>query len=105
MDHNVVHTMINQIRADGVVPIHRERDLQFGSDTIYACHQDRLAHPGEIRREKSSKAAHLSKNLRPVSAFNARLNAALDQIAEINIYAGGCVGFCFFIRRSTPARA
>ena len=35
-DRDVVHTMIHQVRADGIVTIHLERDLQFRSYAIDA---------------------------------------------------------------------
>ena len=50
-DRDIVHAMIHQIGADGVVLVHRECDFQFCADAIDARDQDRFAHSGKVWHE------------------------------------------------------
>ena len=61
---DVVDAMVDEIGADRVVPIHGERDLQFGPDAIDARDQDRLAHAGKIRRETNRRSRRSCPALR-----------------------------------------
>ena len=92
---DVVDAMVNQIRADGVMPVHREGDLQFGADAIDARDQDRLAHSGKVRREQAAEAADFPEHFRAVRALHARLDFALNQVAEIDVDPGARVAFFF----------
>ena len=94
-DGNVVDAMVNQIRADGVVLVHRECDFQFCADTIDTCNQNRFAHSRKVRREQAAKAADFSEDLKPVRLSNKRLNSSLKLIAEIDIHARSRVRFLF----------
>ncbi len=96
---DVVDAVVYEVGADRVVAIHRERDLQLGADAIHARDQHRLAHAGEVRGEEPAEAADFPEHLRAMRAFHARLDALLDEIAEVNIYARSRVGLCIFVRR------
>jgi hypothetical protein len=87
-DRYVVDAMINEVRTDGVMPVHGESDLQFRADAIYARDQHRIAHSREVWREQSAEPADLAQDLRTVRAFDARLDAPLDQVAEIDVDSG-----------------
>ena len=64
-DRDVVDAMVDEIGADGVVPVHGEGDLQLRADAIDARDQHRLAHAGKVRREQPAEAADLAENFRP----------------------------------------
>src|SRR5438132_12506712 len=48
---DVVHAVIHQIGADGVMFVQRKRNFQLGAHAIDARNQDRLPHVGEIWAE------------------------------------------------------
>ena len=85
--------MVHQIGADGVVSVEREGDFQFRPDAVHARDQHRLAHAGKIRREQTAEAADFAEHFRPVRALHARLDALLDEVAEIDVDSGARVGF------------
>src|SRR6266576_7296894 len=91
--------MIHQVGPDGVVPIHGERDFHFGPYAIDARDQDRILQAAKIRPEQSTEPADFSEHLRPIGLPNESLEAALQPISKINIYARARVGFlCLFCR-------
>src|SRR5205823_12696939 len=94
-DRDVIDAMIHQVGPDGIVAIHRERHLQFRSYSIHARHQDGLAHSRKVRREKSAEAADLSQHFWSMRGSDTRLNAAFNEVAEINIHAGARVSLFF----------
>src|SRR3712207_8819374 len=82
------------------MPAHGEGDLQLRADAIDAGDQHRVAQALEVGGEETAEAADLAEHLGPMSALYPRLDAALDQIAEININARLRVGlFLLFVRR------
>ena len=95
---DVVHAMVHEIGADGVVPIQRKRDLQFRADAIHARHEHRLAHSGEVRREEAAESTDFPEHFGTVRALYARLDAALDQVAQINVHSGASVSLSLSCR-------
>ena len=64
-DHgDVVHAMVDEVLADGVVPVERDGELELGADAVDAADEHRLAHPLEIRPEEPAEAARLAEHLR-----------------------------------------
>ena len=95
---DVVHAVIHEIGTHGVVPVHGEGDLQLRADAIHARDQDRLAHPGKVRREETAESADFPENLGTMRALDARLNPPFDEIAQVHVDPGEGVGFPdFFI--------
>ena len=92
-DGDVVDAVVDEIGANGVVAVHREGDFQFGADAIDARDQNRLAHPGKIRREKPAETADLAEHFRTMGLPNELVDAALQPIAQIDIHSGTGVGF------------
>src|SRR5437762_4713254 len=107
--------MIHHVSADRVMLVHRERDFQLRANAIDARDQNGIAHCAEVRAKQTAEAADFSEHVRPVRLLNERLNAALEFVAKIDIYARRSVGrsfschversrdisYCFFGRRLT----
>src|SRR5207245_1110907 len=92
---NVIHAMIDEIGANGVVLVQRECDLQFRADAINARDQNWIVHLSEIRAKQPAESADFIQHLRPVGLPNEALDAALESIAKIDIYARRCISlFC-----------
>ncbi len=90
--------MIHQVGTDGVVPIHGERDFHFGPYAIDARNQNWIAQAAKVRAKQTAKAADFSQDPGSVRLPNERLNAALEFVAKIDIYARRSVGLCFSTR-------
>src|SRR5438477_2419399 len=87
--------MIHHVGADRVVLVHRERDFQLRANAIDTRDKNGIAHCAEVRAKQTAKAADFSEHVRPVRLLNERLNAALEFVAKIDIYARRSVGLCF----------
>src|SRR5262245_28781452 len=61
LNQNVVHTMIDEIAADGVVYPSRKRDLEFGADAIGRSDEHRLRETGKCAVKHSTKASDFRK--------------------------------------------
>ena len=92
---DVVHAMVHQIRADGVVPVKREGELELGADAVHGRHEDRLAIFFHVQREQAAEAADLAEHLAALRAGEQLRQRGLDAIAQINVHAGGGVSFLF----------
>src|SRR5262249_32246041 len=92
-DGDVVYAMIYEIRTNGVVFVHRERDFQLRADAIDARDQHRLAYSGKTRAKWPPNPANLPEHLRAISLPNERANAALEYIAKIDINARADIPF------------
>ncbi len=90
---DVVHAMIDQICADGVMLLERKRDLQFRSNAINAGDQYWLTHPGKLRSKETTESANFSKDFSSVRAFDAGLDIPFHSIAEVNVDSGARVSF------------
>ena len=98
---NVVHTMIDEVLADGVVPIHRESDLQFGADAIDARNEHRLPVFLRVEREQTAEAAHFAEHFTAPGGSQQMRQSGLDAIAQVDIDARAGVSFLF--HRQNPA--
>ena len=96
---DVIYTMIDQVSADRVVLIHRERDFHFRPHTIHAGDQHRIAQPGKVCPKQSPEPANLPENLRPVGLPNESWKVALKPIPKIDINARRRVGFFRSLKR------
>src|SRR5262249_52153627 len=88
---DVVHAMIYQIGADGVVLVQCERDLEFRPDAIGARDENWIVHSGKIRAKQTAKAADFSENLRAVRLADERLDSPFQLVAKIDIDPGARV--------------
>jgi hypothetical protein len=78
---DVVDAVIDEIRSDRVVSVHRESDLQFRPDPVDAAHQHRLAHPEKIRRKEAAETSNLSQHFRAVRLPDELVDSPLQTIA------------------------
>ena len=87
--------MIHQVGPDGVVPIRGERDFHFSAYAIDARDQNWIVQAAKIRSEQSTKPADFSEHLWPMGLPNESLEAVLEPISKINIYARARISFFF----------
>ena len=92
---DVVDAMVHEVRADGVVLVHREGDLQLRAHAVHAADEDRLAIFLEVELKEAAEAADLAENFAAMRAGEQLRERGFDFVAEININAGGGVGFLF----------
>ena len=102
---DVVHAMVHEIRADGVVLVQREGELQLRADAVHGRHEDRLAIFFHVQREQAAEAADLAEHLAAMRAGEQLRQRGLDAIAQINVHASGGVSFLFHAAESKPRNA
>ena len=90
---DVVDAMVHEIRADGVVLVLLEGDLELGADAVHGRDEDRLAIFFHVQREESAEAADLAEHLAAMRAGEQLRQRGFDSIPKINIHAGGGVSF------------
>ena len=87
--------MIDEVLADGVVPIHREGDLQLGPDAVDARDEDRLpVFPG-VEREQAAEPAHFAQHLATARGSEQSRKSCFGSVPKIDVHPGGGVGFVF----------
>ena len=67
-------------------------DWTASAETEEALMQKVVAHAAEVWAEEAAEAADAGKDFGTVRAFDHRLDAALDAIAEVHVHPGGSVG-------------
>jgi len=77
--------MIDEISADGAMPIHRKRDLQLRSNPINAGNKNRFPHSRKIRSEQPAEPAYLAQHLGPMRLPDESVDLALQSVAKINV--------------------
>ena len=92
---DVVDAMVHEVRADGVVPVHREGDFELGADAVHGRYEDRLAIFFHVQREQAAEAADLAEHLAAMRGGEQLRQGGFDLVAEINVNAGGGVSFLF----------
>ena len=105
---DVVHAMVHEVRADSVVLVLLEGDLELGADAVHRRDEDRLAIFFHVQREQAAEAADLAEHLAAMRAGEQLRQRGFDFVAEINVNAGGGVGFLFHarkVKRQTAKRA
>ena len=96
---DVVHAMVHEVRADGVVLVQREGDFELGADAVHGRDEDRLAIFFHVQREQAAEAADLAEHLAAMRAGEQLRQRGFDFIAEINVHASGGVSFLLHARR------
>ena len=94
--------MVHEVRADGVMPVEREGELELGADAVHGRHEDRLAIFFHVQREQAAEAADLAEHLAAMRAGEQLRQRGLDAIAQINVHAGGGVSFLFHAAEIKP---
>jgi hypothetical protein len=99
---DVVDAMVHEVRADGVVPVQREGELELGADAVHGGDEDRLAIFFHVQREQAAEAADLAEHLAAMRAGEQLRQGGFDFISEINVHAGGGVSFLFHAAEIKP---
>ena len=92
---DVVDAMVHEVRADGVVLVHREGDFELGADAVHGRHEHRLAIFLQVEREQAAEAADLAEHLAAMRGGEQLRQRGFDLVAQINVHAGGGVSFLF----------
>src|SRR5947209_3480858 len=87
LNGNVVHAMVGKVAAYGMVQPHYEGDFQFGSHTIHAGNQHRLAEFLFIDGEQAAEAADLAHDAAGKGAMGKVLDALLGPVGTVDIDA------------------
>ena len=99
---DVVHTMVHEVRADGVVLVQREGELELGADAVHGRDEDRLAIFFHVQREQAAEAADLAEHLAAMRGREQLRQGGFDFVAQINVNAGTRVGFLFHAAEIKP---
>ena len=99
---DVVHAMVDEVRADGVVPVHGKGELELGAHAVHAGDEDRLAVFFDVEREQAAEAADLAEHLAAVGGGEQLRQRGFDLVAQINVHAGGGVSFLFHAAEIKP---
>ncbi len=87
--------MIDEVLADGVVPVHGEGELELGADAVGAGDEHGLAVFFDIEGEQAAETADLAEHLRAVGGGEQPRQRGLDAIAEINVHPRAGISFLF----------
>ncbi len=101
---DVVHAMVHEVRADGVMLVLLKGDLELGADAVHGRHEDGLAIFFYVQREQAAEAADLAEHLAAMRAGEQLRQCGLDAIAQINVHASGGVSFLFHAAESKTVK-
>ncbi len=90
---DIVHAMVHEVCADGVVLVQREGELELGADAVHGRHEDRLAIFFHVQREQAAETADIAEHLTAMRGRQQLRQRGLDAIAQINVHAGTRVSF------------
>ena len=95
---DVVDAMVDEVGADGVVLIELEGDLELGADAVHAADEDGLVIFFQVEGEEAAKPADFAEDFAAMGAGEELGQGGFDLVAEIDVNAGGGVGFLFHAR-------
>ncbi len=79
--------MVDEIRANGIVPAGHESDLQLRADAVGARHEHRLATRIAIELEQSTERSNLGEDPGRERRTRERFDPADGLVSGIDIYA------------------
>ena len=100
---DVVDTMVDQVLADGVVPVHGKGQFELGADAVDAGDEHRLAVLARVEGEQAAKPAHLAKHFGPMGRGEQSGQVGFNFVAQIDVHASAGVSFLFHFRSSLQA--
>src|SRR5260370_625208 len=103
LDRNVIHAMVYQVGADGVVDLHFEGKFQLCPYAVHARNQDGIGILQAVNREQPSKSADFAQNALGEGLVGQIFDALLGAVGLVDIDA--CVrvsnGFGRILRHGT----
>ena len=88
LHRDVIHTVVHQIRADGVMHLHLECDFQLGANPVHAGDQNRIEILGLVNREQAPEPADLAE-YPPSEGFVSKiLDPLLGAVGAVDIDPG-----------------
>src|SRR5262249_10952047 len=84
---DVVHAVVHEVGADGVVAAGHERDLQLGANAIGARYQHRLTVAGYVEAEEAAERPDVGEHAGRECAAGERTNPANGFVPRIDIDA------------------
>ena len=91
LHEDVVDAVIDEIGADGAVPVRHERDLELGADAVGARHEHRLLERGGVELEQAAERSDVGQDAGRERGFGQTLDAADGFVARIDVDTGGFV--------------
>ena len=89
---NVIHAVVYQIAAHGVMQVHHERHFELGADAIHAGNQHGIAKLFLVDGKHAAEAADLAHYSRRERAMGEVFNALLGAVGAVNINAAIGIG-------------
>ena len=102
---NVVHAVVHQVGAHGVVQAQLEGHLQLGSHAVGRADQDGLLPALHVQPEQRAEAADSAQHIAIKGLLRQVLDALLGAVAAAEVDAGVGVGHGFGLRFSGTVRA
>jgi hypothetical protein len=85
LHQDVVHAVVDEVRANGAMPVHHERDLELGAYAISARHQHRFLPRSGIELEEPPKGADVRQHAGRERTLCERANAADGLVAGVDV--------------------
>ena len=92
-DGDVIHAMVDEVLANGVMAVESEGELELGADSVGAGDEDGLAVFFHIEGEEAAEAAKLAEDLGTVRGGQELGEGGLDAVAEINVHTRASISF------------
>ena len=92
---DVIGTMVDEIRPDGVVRVHCKGNLEFCANAVHAGNQDRLAILPDVESEQTPEASHFAKHFSAMRGRQQLRQRRLDLVAQINVHSRTGISFSF----------
>jgi hypothetical protein len=77
--------VVDEVRADRVVPVREEGDLQLRADPVGAGHEDGIAHAGGAHVEQATERSDLREHPRRERAAGEPLDAPDGLVAGVDV--------------------
>src|SRR5262249_54558617 len=81
---DVIDAVVDEVLTDGVVPIHRERELQFGTDAIGAGNEHWPAIPPDVQRKQTSESTNFAEHATAASRTKQLGQGRFDLVPQID---------------------
>ena len=83
--------MVDEVQPYRAMFVRREGDLQLGTDTVRACHENRLVHPAELGSEQPAEGPDIGQHAVSEGALGQPLDPVDHVVASIDVDARGLV--------------
>ena len=92
MHGNIIHAMVYQVAAHGVVQVHHERNFELGANAIHAGNQHGITKLFPVNGEHAAEAADFTHHSRSERTMGEVFNALLGAVGAVNVNAAVGIG-------------